>query len=99
LEQTGPGRYEGKFPTKQVGAYLMNVMELKDGKLAASQVVGASVNYSPEFSAPEPNINFLSRLAEAGGGRVLDAQKPDDNPFLHGTERRRFNRRIFGNGC
>ncbi len=87
LEQTGPGRYEGRFPTKQVGAYLMNVMELKDGKLAASQVVGASVNYSPEFSAPEPNINFLTRLAEAGGGRVLDPQKSDDNPFLHGRKR------------
>ena len=87
LEQTGPGRYEGRFPTKQVGSYLMNVMELKDGKLAASQVVGASVNYSPEFSAPEPNINFLSRLAEAGGGRILDPQKPDDNPFLHGRRK------------
>jgi hypothetical protein len=87
LEQTGPGRYEGRFPTKQVGSYLMNVMELKDGKLAASQVVGASVNYSPEFSEPEPNINFLGRLAEAGGGRVLDPQKADDNPFLHGRKK------------
>ena len=54
----------------------MNLMEMKDGKLAGSQVLGASVNYSPEFNAPEPNMNFLSRLAEAGGGRVLDPQKP-----------------------
>ncbi|MCI0745762.1 MAG: VWA domain-containing protein [Verrucomicrobia subdivision 3 bacterium] len=83
LEQTGPGRYEARFPTKQVGSYLLNLMEIKDGQLAASQVVGASVNYSPEFSAPEPNINFLNRLAEAGGGRLLDPQKPADNPFLH----------------
>ena len=87
LEQTGPGRYEGKFPTKQVGSYLMNVMELKDGKLAASQVVGASVNYSPEFSAPEPNINLLNRIAEAGGGRMLNPQTPGDNPFLHGRKK------------
>jgi uncharacterized membrane protein len=87
LEQTGPGRYEARFPTKQVGAYLMNVMELKDGKLAASQVVGASVNYSPEFSAPEPNVNFLNRLAEAGGGRVVSPESASSNPFLHGRKR------------
>jgi uncharacterized membrane protein len=87
LEQTGPGRYEARFPTKQVGSYLMNVMEVKDGKLVASQVVGASVNYSPEFSAPEPNVNFLNRLAEAGGGKVLNPATPADNPFLHGRKK------------
>ncbi len=87
LEQTGPGRYEARFPTKQVGSYLMNVMEVKDGKLVASQVVGASVNYSPEFSAPEPNVNFLNRLAEAGGGKVLNPAAPADNPFLHGRKK------------
>src|SRR5437867_4605706 len=47
------------------------------------QPLGASVNYSPEFSATEPNNNLLRRLAEAGGGRVLDQDLPVDNPFLH----------------
>ncbi len=83
LEQTGPGRYEAHFPTKEVGAYLLNLLEAKDGKLAGSQVVGASVNYSPEFSAPEPNLSLLKRLAEAGGGKVLDLSSRNDNPFLH----------------
>ena len=83
LEQTGPGRYEARFPTREVGSYLMNLMEVKDGQLRGSQVVGASVNYSPEFSAPEPNLNLLRQLAESGGGRVLDPQEPTDNPFLH----------------
>jgi hypothetical protein len=83
LEQTGPGRYEAHFPTKEVGAYLLNLMELKDGKLAGSQAVGASVNYSPEFTASEPNLNLLKRLAETGGGRLLDPARPGDNPFLH----------------
>ena len=81
LEQTGPGHYEAKFPTKEVGSYLLNLMDLKDGQLRASQVLGASVNYSPEFQASEPNLNLLKRLAESGGGKMLD---PDtDNPFLH----------------
>jgi len=81
LEQTGPGRYEAKFPTKEVGAYLMNLMDLKDGELRGSQILGASVNYSPEFSAAEPNLNLLNRLAESGGGKILDPQL--NNPFLH----------------
>ena len=83
LEQTGPGRYEARFPTKQVGSYFMSIMDIKDGQVRGMQRVGASVNYSPEFSAPEPNVNFLTRLAEAGGGKVLNPSTPSDNPFLH----------------
>jgi len=90
LEQTGPGHYEARFPTKEVGSYLLNLMETKDGKLAGSQVVGASVNYSPEFTAPEPNLPLLAKLAEAGGGKILDANLPQDpanNPFLHNRQK------------
>jgi uncharacterized membrane protein len=84
LEQTGPGHYEARFPTKEVGAYLLNLMEMKGGKPLGSQTVGASVNYSPEFTAPEPNLNLLRRIAESGGGRLLDRTRPaTDNPFLH----------------
>jgi uncharacterized membrane protein len=86
LEQTGPGRYEAKFPTKEVGSYLLNLMEIQDGKLAGSMAVGASVNYSPEFTASGPNLHLLQKLAEAGGGQLLDprqAQLAAHNPFLH----------------
>ncbi|MBN8245935.1 MAG: hypothetical protein J0L84_00665, partial [Verrucomicrobia bacterium] len=80
LEQTGPGHYETRFPTREVGAYLVNLLEMKDGQVVGAQVLGASVNYSPEFNASEPNLPLLRRLAELGGGRVLN---PDvDNPFL-----------------
>jgi len=48
-----------------------------------TQRLGASVNYSPEFSANEPNQNLLRRLAEAGGGKVLEPDMPLDNPFQH----------------
>jgi hypothetical protein len=84
VEQTGPGHYETHFPTKDVGAYLLNLMDIKDGQLRASQVVGASVNYSPEFLASEPNANLLRRLAESGGGKILDPTVPAlNNPFSH----------------
>jgi uncharacterized membrane protein len=83
LEQTGPGHYEAHFPTKQVGAYLLNLMDIKDGQLRGSQVVGASVNYSPEFNATEPNVNLLRRLAESGGGKILEPSVPALSPFSH----------------
>lgn len=84
LEQTGPGHYEAKFPTKEVGGYLVNMMQFENGEAVAGQVVGASVNFSPEFAAGEPNLNLLKRITETGGGRLLDPTKPvADNPFTH----------------
>jgi uncharacterized membrane protein len=80
LEQTGPGHYEVKFPTKEVGPYLINLMDTKNGQ---SQVVGATVNYSPEFVATEPNANLLRRLSESGEGKILDPVALAQNPFSH----------------
>lgn len=85
LEQLGPGRYEATFPTRDVGAYLLNILELREGQPVGSQVIGASVNYSPEFDVTEPNLNLLRRLAEAGGGKVLDPVV--DNPFRLNRQR------------
>jgi Ca-activated chloride channel homolog len=86
-QQTGPGHYEAQFPTREVGSYLLNVLEVKEGQVLGSQVVGASVNYSPEFNATEPNVNLLRRLAESGSGRVLEPAVSSDNPFLHDRQK------------
>jgi len=83
LEQKGPGHYETRFPTKDVGAYLLNLMQIENGEPRGSMVLGASVNYSPEFSANEPNTHLLKRLAEATGGKELNPDLPSDNPFQH----------------
>jgi hypothetical protein len=82
IEQTGPGHYEARFPTKEAGSYLVNLLEIKDGQVRGSQVVGASINYSPEFNAVEPNLHLLRRLAESGGGQLIDPNIPGQNPFL-----------------
>ncbi len=83
LEQTGPGHYEARFPTREVGAYLLNLMDIKDGQLRGSQALGASVNYSPEFNATEPNLNLLRRISESGNGKMLDPAVSSINPFSH----------------
>ncbi len=87
VEQTGPGRYEARFAARQVGSYLANLMEVRDGAIQATQVLGASVNYSPEFDTAEANLGLLRRLAEAGGGKVLGGRNPDENPFQRGRQR------------
>ena len=78
LQQTGPGRYDAVFPTREIGAYLMNLTDLATGQ---SQALGLSVNYSPEFDDTGPNLNLLGRLAELGGGKILDPLAA--NPFTH----------------
>ncbi len=83
LEQKGPGHYEARFPTKDVGAYLINLTQIENGAPVGSMVLGASVNYSPEFSASEPNTHLLKRLADVTGGKVLNPDLAADNPFQH----------------
>ena len=87
LEQTGPGHYEARFPTREVGTYSLNLMDIKEGKLRGSQFLGASLNYSPEFLASEPNFNLLRRLAESGGGKLLDPLTLSLNPFSHDRQK------------
>ncbi len=83
VRQTGPGRYEARFPTKEPGTYAVNVMEIANGQVVAQQTAGASINYSPEFASTEPNRHLLRLLADVGGGRVLDPLNPADNPYRH----------------
>jgi uncharacterized membrane protein len=82
LEQTGPGRYDAAFPTREIGAYLMNLTDRATGQ---SQALGLSVNYSPEFDDTGPNLNLLRRLAGLGGGKILEPGA--DNPFTHNRQR------------
>ena len=70
-------------------------MDIKDGQVRGSQVVGASVNYSPEFTAPEPNFNLLRRMAESGSGKMLDPGNPLVNPFLHERQKTYQPRDLF----
>jgi hypothetical protein len=83
LEQTAPGHYEVRFPTKEIGAYVAQLALTKNGNIVAGQVVGTSVNYSPEFESTEPNLQLLKQLAESGGGLTINPLLRTDNPFVH----------------
>jgi uncharacterized membrane protein len=82
LQPTAPGRWEGTFPTTQVGAYLLRVTWQArsstntgaPGELTTT--TGLVVPYSPEFHNSGTDLRFLNLLAHAGGGSMLG---PNDN--------------------
>jgi uncharacterized membrane protein len=95
LSQAGPGHYEGRFATRDPGSYLINLDGQRDGVSAGSQVVGASVNYSPEFSSMGTNVHLLEALADTGGGRVVTGNR-EDNPFARDRIRTHQARDLWG---
>jgi uncharacterized membrane protein len=101
LEQTGPGHYEARFATKDVGAYSLNLMDVKDGQIRAMQPLGASVNYSPEFNATEPNTHLLQKnCRRRPAERFCRCSRPLRTRILSFTTvEKHFSRATFGNGC
>ncbi|RLC75694.1 MAG: hypothetical protein DRI81_11555, partial [Chloroflexi bacterium] len=76
LVQTAPGRYEGAFAPQAEGAYLMRLSGSLAGDEAVALTTGWVMGYSPEYAALEGDPAYLERLAELGGGSVLE--KPAD---------------------
>jgi len=73
LAQTAPGRYEGTFVPQEEGAYLMRLTAPPmGGEEAVALTTGWVMGYSPEYAALEGDPTYLARLAERGGGAVLE---------------------------
>jgi Ca-activated chloride channel family protein len=87
LEQSSPGRYEAKFPAKEMGAYTVNLSEYEAGEIKGMQVIGASVNFSPEYLSSESNMHLLSQMANEGKGIMIDPSNPEDNPYSRDRKR------------
>ena len=73
LTQTAPGRYEGTFVPEEQGAYLMRLTGSLDGQESVGLTTGWVMSYPPEYAALEGDPRYLSALAEAGGGAVLES--------------------------
>ena len=81
LKQSATGRYDAEFETRKTGAYLVHLREMQNGELRSSQIIGANLDHSPEFAESRPNLARLERLAEVGGGKLLNRDFTSDNPF------------------
>lgn len=76
LQQTAPGRYEGRFDPQSEGAYFLSVRGDVDDA-ARNDVSGWVMSYSPEYTTTAPNEALLASLAEITGGQSL-ADVPGD---------------------
>jgi hypothetical protein len=78
LQQFAADRWQGSFPTPQVGAYLVQVTWRaagKNGEESLTAQSGLVVPYSPEYRSQGTDTRFLTQLAQAARGSLLG---PDD---------------------
>jgi uncharacterized membrane protein len=89
LIQTAPGRYEARFDAGAPGSYSIAVA-YKDSKGQMRSIsAGAAGNYSPEFSAAEPNPALLAEVAKVTGGRyepMLSGDPEKDREIIWGRD-------------
>ena len=79
LAQTAPGRYEGAFVPPAEGAYLMRLTASSPERGGPDEALdtlalttGWVMGYSPEYAALEGDPAYLARLADLGGGVVIE---------------------------
>lgn len=77
LQQTAPGRYEGRFEPETEGAYFLSVQGNTGADEPLNEVSGWVMSYSPEYATTDPNEALLEALAEITGGQSL-ADAPND---------------------
>ena len=70
LQPTAPQRWEGNFPIKYIGAYLLQVT-WHGATSQLTTTTGMVVPYSPEYRMMGTDTRFLTLLARAGGGALL----------------------------
>lgn len=71
LAATAPGRYEGDFPLKGPGTYVVRAEQTSADGTAASAEAGLPVSYSAEYRQVSPDTRRMDQIARAGGGHVL----------------------------
>lgn len=73
LRQTGPGQYTGEAPARTGGNYLVIAKPRLGGVSLPPVLSGTTVAGGAEYARLTSDMRTLERIAEAGGGRVLDA--------------------------
>jgi uncharacterized membrane protein/Mg-chelatase subunit ChlD len=85
LKQTGPRRYEGRFPLRGKGRYQVMAVGTGDGRNEQA-LGGFAVPYSPEYLRFRSDPIVLRAIAERTGGRMLTGEESGADVF--GAERK-----------
>ena len=78
LEQTAPGRYQGRFAVGGRGEYLLSLVGRHGEANIGPKTVGIALPYSAEYLGLDVNRSLLTRLAGRTGGQVLKADSPEE---------------------
>ncbi|MEJ2170779.1 MAG: VWA domain-containing protein, partial [Desulfobacterales bacterium] len=88
MEQTAPGRYAGRFPAAEIGAYFFSVYSSSDNSPDPPQAFGFGIPYTEEFNATTVNEKLLADLAAATNGRVLSIDNVPADLFKDASDSR-----------
>lgn len=71
LQQTAPGRYEGRFDLSSYGSYVVEVNHTDaEGDKFASSAGTLTWPYPAEYLTLQPNEKLIAKTAEIGGGQL-----------------------------
>jgi uncharacterized membrane protein len=82
MAQTGPGRYEARFPAGPAGVYQVNVSYRDAAGVRRNHVSGASCSFSPEFGGGEGGQELLQEISRLTGGDVLTGEAAQDRAVI-----------------
>ena len=87
LKQTGPRRYQGRFPLWGKGRYQVVGAAVGGGR-SERFIDGLAVPYSAEYLRFRSNPIVLNEIARRTGGRVLNGQEKGDDVFVQDRQPR-----------
>ncbi|TAK31214.1 MAG: VWA domain-containing protein [Chloroflexota bacterium] len=86
LAPGGPGRYRAQVEPPEPGAYVVRVTQTIDDGAELHGEAGWAAPYPPEYRETGRDQALVTRMAAAGGGRVLrepgEAVRPADRPAV-----------------
>ncbi len=91
LRQSSPGRYEGRFPARETGSYLVNVVDETPGSAeqGAQDVSGVAVSYPVEYRPSGKGPSLIKQLAETARGKILEGEDDLGGIFRHDLRARK----------
>ena len=72
LRQTGPGKYEARFPAEEAGSYFLTLGHRQPDGSTSIVSTGLNISYPPEYRDLQSNRDLLENVASVTEGRVIE---------------------------
>lgn len=75
LKPIAPNKLQGNFKVDKNGTYIIQITEMENNNIIASQTEGLNISYSPEYRNLNNNNNILAEIVELGSGQIITDPK------------------------